>query len=46
MSYFGDATGLLIYRYLSGSDGKESACNAGDPGSTLGLGKFPWRKKW
>ena len=24
-----------------GSDGKESACNAGDLGSTLGLGRFP-----
>ena len=25
---------------LSGSDGKESACNAGDPGS------IPWRREW
>ena len=24
-----------------GSDGKESACNAGDPGSILGLGRSP-----
>ena len=24
-----------------GSDGKESACNAGDPSSIPGLGKFP-----
>ena len=24
-----------------GSDGKESACNAGDPGSSLGSGRFP-----
>ena len=24
----------------SGSDGKESACNAGDPGSMPGLGRF------
>jgi len=23
------------------SDGKESACNAGDPGSTPGLGRSP-----
>ena len=37
------------YRYLynwirafpGGSDGKESACNAGDVGSILGLGRFP-----
>ena len=25
-----------------GSEGKESACNAGDPGSIPGSGKFPW----
>ena len=25
----------------SGSDDKESACNAGDPGSTPGLGRSP-----
>ena len=24
-----------------GSDGKESACSAGDPGSIPGLGRFP-----
>ena len=24
-----------------GSDGKEAACNAGDPGSIPGLGRFP-----
>ena len=24
-----------------GSDDKESACNAGDPGSISGLGKYP-----
>ena len=28
------------------SDGKASACNAGDPGSIPGLGRFPWRRKW
>ena len=28
------------------SDGKESACNAGDPGSIPGLGNIPWRMKW
>ena len=27
--------------FSGGSDGKESACNAGDPGSTPGLGKSP-----
>ena len=25
--------------FLGGSDDKESACNAGDPGSILGLGR-------
>ena len=29
-----------------GSDGKESACNAGDAGSIPGSGRFPWRKEW
>ena len=29
-----------------GSDGKESACNAGDLGLTPGLGRSPWRKEW
>ena len=27
--------------FLSGSDSKESAYNAGDPGSILGLGRSP-----
>ena len=27
-----------------GSEGKESACNAGDLGSIPGLGRFPWRR--
>ena len=26
------------------SVGKESACNAGDPGSIPGSGRFPWRR--
>ena len=25
---------------------KESACNAGDPGSIPGSGRFPWRREW
>ena len=32
--------------FPGGSDGKVSACNAGDPGSIPGLGKIPWRRKW
>ena len=27
--------------FPSGSDGKESACNVGDPGSISGSGRFP-----
>ena len=27
--------------FPGGSDGKESACSAGDPGSIPGLGRFP-----
>ena len=48
----------IIYGFLGGSDGKESACNVGDPGSTPGLGRspgegngnppsiLPWRIPW
>ena len=27
--------------FLDGSDGKESACNMGDPGSIPGSGRYP-----
>ena len=41
---------LFIYfthgGFPGGSDGKESACSAGDPGWVPGLGRFPWRWKW
>ena len=32
--------------FPGGSDGEESACNAGDPGSISGSGRFPWRREW
>ena len=32
---------LLIAPYPGGADGKESACNAGDPGSIPGLRRSP-----
>ena len=32
--------------FPAGSDGKESACNSGDPGWIPGLGRFHWRRKW
>ena len=31
----------LIFIFLGGSDGEESACNAGNPGSIPGLGRSP-----
>ena len=31
---------------FGGSDGKESACKAGDPGLIRGSGRFPWRREW
>ena len=30
-----------LVRFSGGSDGKESACHAGDLGSIPGLGRFP-----
>ena len=35
----------LIMGFPGISDGKESACNEGDPGLSPGLGRFPWRKE-
>ena len=32
---------VITYGFPGGSDGKESACSIGDPGSILGLGRFP-----
>ena len=32
---------MLIQRFPGGSDGKESACNVGDPGSIPQLGRSP-----
>ena len=32
--------------FPGGSDGKESACNAEDPGSITGVRKIPWRREW
>ena len=31
---------------LCGSEGKESACNSGDPGLIPGLGRFPDGREW
>ena len=32
--------------FFSGSDGQESACNAGDLGLFPGLERIPWRREW
>ena len=32
---------MPTYDFPGGSDGKESACNAGNPGSIPGSGRFP-----
>ena len=49
---------IYIPGFPSSSDGKESACNVGDPGSVPGSGRFPgegycnplhilaWRVSW
>ena len=39
--YIGVYTYIGIYTFPGGSDGKESACNAGDPGLIPGLGRTP-----
>ena len=38
---------LYSFGFPGGSDGKVSACNAGDPGLIPGLvGRIPWRREW
>ena len=32
--------------FPGGSDGKESACSAGNLGSIPGLGMIPWTRAW
>ena len=35
-----------LHCFPGGSEGKASACNAGDPGFNTWVGKSPWRRKW
>ena len=35
---------MIFVDFPSGSDGKESACRAGDLSLIPGLGKIPWRR--
>ena len=37
---------VMWENYPGGSDGKASACNAGDPGLIPGSGRSPWGRKW
>ena len=39
-------SGQSLQVFPSGSEGKESACNAGDLGLIPALGRFPWRREW
>jgi len=47
-SAFISRTALKKYGYAcsSGSDGKESICNAGDLSLIFELGRFIWRRVW
>ena len=36
----------LVSGFPGGSDGKESACSAGDPWFDPWAGKIPWKRKW
>ena len=38
--------GIWRKAFSGGSDGKESACNAGDLGSHAWVRKIPWRRAW
>ena len=37
---------MLRAVFKGGSDGKEPACNAGDPGFDPWVRKIPWRREW
>jgi len=37
---------VLLLGFPGDSDGQDSACNAGDPGSIPGSGRCPWRREW
>ena len=42
---FGFGYWIILWGFPGGSDGKESACNIGDPGSIPGVRKIPWRRE-
>jgi len=41
LSLFKISSVISAYSFLGGSNGKESACNVGDPDSIPGLGRSP-----
>ena len=45
--YLGQSSDNSGYWWVfpAGSDSKESACNAGEPGSIPGSGRVPWRRE-
>ena len=46
-SYSERVRGLdLFTKFPGGSDGKKSACNAGDLALNPWVGKIPWRREW
>ena len=45
MSLLFNMLSRLVHSFPGGSEGKVSACNAGDPGSIPGLGRSPGEKK-
>ena len=45
-NYLLQRSSVYVFTSSLSSDSKESACNAGDMGSSFGLGRFPWRKEW
>ena len=46
MDYYFKGTLRIYMDFSGGSESKECACKAGDTGSILVSGRFPWRKKW
>ena len=49
-SSWDDRTNIQLFALRNlpsgGSDGKESACKAGEPVSVPGLEKIPWKREW
>ena len=46
MDYYFKGNLRIYMDFSGGSESKECACKAGDTGSILVSGRFPWRKKW